>query len=474
MFTLRAASTRLSFGARPILSIPLIKKGSHTTFKALTSLNHDIATRSFAADTVYKFSVSPSVLETVRETLPLVGAAGTDFTKHFYSNLFTSTPSLKNVFNQTNQAVGKQPTKLFKTVALAATAALETGELPGEAIESICQKHCALHITADEYAIVAENLLGTIKEMFTDDPAVLSAWSDLVMDIAGAFITRENEIYDEMSNTPGGWIGKRPFKLAVREPLSSTISRLTFVPTDHKPVPHWKAGKFTTIWVDVPSGTTGAYGTYTSQPRHYTLNTPHNPADGSSSFAIAVKREGLVSSILHDAPEGSVFDLSAPYGCFDLHEVENLWLTEGRDVPVVFLSAGVGITPVMAMLENIYTTRPATWLHANVDGGVHAYRDRVREIAAVRDGVLQRRVWYSDPRPEDGSPAGDGDNTAKFHFEGLMDLVEGEKHFPKEVLHLENKETQYYMCGPAGFMEAQKAALLSLGVSEGKIHSEGF
>ena len=81
-------------------------------------------TRSFAADTVYKFSVSPEHLETVKATLPLVGAAGTDLTKHFYARMFKNHPELQNVFNQTNQAIGGQPKKLLKTVAIAGKSTL--------------------------------------------------------------------------------------------------------------------------------------------------------------------------------------------------------------------------------------------------------------------------------------------------------------------------------------------------------------
>ena len=128
------------------------------------------------------------------------------------------------------------------------------------------------------------------------------------------------------------------------------------------------------------------------------------------------------------------------------------------------------------MLENIYTTRPATWLHASHDGGVHAYRDRLREISAVRGGQLQRRVWYSAPLKEDGEPGGGETspnmfNLAKYHYEGHMDL---KREDLKDILHLGNHLTHYYMCGPAGFMDNQRASLMELGVAEDHIHWEGF
>ncbi|KAG7362651.1 nitric oxide dioxygenase [Nitzschia inconspicua] len=365
--------------------------------------------RTFAADTVYKFTVTPKHLETVKATLPLVGQAGTDFTKHFYRRMFAANPGLLNVFNQTNQAVGSQPKKLLETVAVAASAAIETGELPGEAIEGICQKHAALHITLEQYAVVGENLLGTIEDLLTTDQAVLEAWGALYQEIATVFVTREKEIADKVASVPGSWSGRRRFKIVDKEKVSSVITRFKFEPLDGKPTPEFEPGTYTTIWVPFPEGEECLHGAYKEQPRHYTLAMPRDGEPKNRYMSISVKKEGLVSSILHDSDIGTEWDLSAPHGCFVMSGVEKLWLTE-NDVPVVFLSAGVGITPVLAMLENIYKTRPASWLHAAQNGDVHAYRDRLREISAIRAGELIRRVWYEDPLPEDGPPAGDGAN----------------------------------------------------------------
>ena len=88
----------------------------------------------------------------------------------------------------------------------------------------------------------------------------------------------------------------------------------------------------------------GIHGEFTEQPRHYTLATDTNDDNGvaNRTLSISVKRDGLISNILHNAEIGSEFDLSAPVGCFDLAEAEQLWLSTDDPVPVVFLSAGVG------------------------------------------------------------------------------------------------------------------------------------
>ena len=335
----------LSFRCHPLASV------SARFYPAATApSNSDAHTLSrtgsngqrWASTTVYKFSVSQEHLDTVKDTLPLVAQAGTDFTKHFYKRLFTANPELQNVFNQTNQELGGQPKKLLKTVALAAQAAIEIGELPGEAIEGICQKHGALHIGKEAYDVVGAHLLGTIEDLLTTDPAVLSAWGALYGDIANVFITREKEIAGEVTKIPGSWAGRRLFTLERKERMSSLVKRFRFRPVDGKSIPKFTPGKFTTIWV--PLEEEGPYGNYTEQPRHYTLNLPRNPIENSGTMSISVKKDGLVSRILHTAEEGSQWELSSPHGCFDTAGVEELWLT-APDAPVVFISAGIGITP---------------------------------------------------------------------------------------------------------------------------------
>ncbi len=162
-----------------------------------------ITTATMAADTAYKFRVSPENLKTVKATLPLVAKAGTNFTKHFYGRMFAANPELKNVFNQTNQAMGGQPKKLLKTVALAAQSAIDTGELPGEAIEGICQKHAALGVGKEAYAVVGEHFLGTIEDLLTKDETVLGAWGALYGDITRVFTTHKREITDANAAVPG-------------------------------------------------------------------------------------------------------------------------------------------------------------------------------------------------------------------------------------------------------------------------------
>lgn len=248
-----------------------------------------------------------------------------------------------------------------------------------------------------------------------------------------------------------------------REAVSADVVRFAFAPVDGGAVPEYIAGKYTTVWAQGPEILDGKF----TQPRHYTLNLPRDSDDKTKHLNISVKKAGLVSTYLHSLSVGNEVELSAPFGCFNTMGNEEIW-TKDATAPVVFLSGGIGITPVLAMLENLHDTQPVSWLHASQNGDYHPYRERLQRLASVRGGKLVRKVWYSDPTAEDGAPAAD-DNTANYHFKGRMDFgqLDGE-------LHLDNKNTQYYMCGGPEWQTATAGALQAAGVSGEQMHSEAF
>lgn len=110
---------------------------------------------------------------------------------------------------------------------------------------------------------------------------------------------------------------------------------------------------------------------------------------------------------------------------------------------MVFLSAGVGLTPTLAMLESIgHCQAPVTWLHAANSGEEHAYRPRLIAMAS-QNPRLCRKVWYEHPVEDDGLPDPDN-NLADFHYEGRMDLGKLTEH----ELHANHPLANYYFCGP--------------------------
>jgi nitric oxide dioxygenase len=439
-----------------LLNVSRLSASRASSFSASRLRSFPCLPASQAMRTKSTFSLSPEHVKVLEATVPAVAAANTDFTKHFYKRLFVAVPCLQNVFNNTNQAKGDQQERLFSSVAEAAVSVLENRSVDMELVHAICHKHCALGVQPGQYGVVGGHILGTIEDLLTKDPAVLEAWGALYGEVAAALQATEAGIYAKVEEKPGGWRGQREFVVARREMVSSCVARVTFEPVDGEPVCEFESGQYTTVWAK-PEG--WEFG----QPRHYTLAFDSETEKGG--YSISVRKQGQMSDFLHSADIGTKVKLSPPYGCFTLSP--NVWLTDST-TPIVFLSAGVGITPTLAMLEAAEeTTAPITWLYANKSGEEHAYRGSLMKLAAHR-GNLTRRVWYTDPVEADGA-ADPIDNASKFHYKGLMDLSK-----VHDLLHLENPDTVYYFCGPPEWMDMVRVELEGLGVPKERVFFEGF
>ncbi|KAG0941760.1 hypothetical protein G6F31_014971 [Rhizopus arrhizus] len=185
------------------------------------------------------------------------------------------------------------------------------------------------------------------------------------------------------------------------------------------------------------------------QPRQYSLSD----APGQDRLRISVKREpagaqtpaGRVSNALHDRlEEGGVLDVAPPQG--DFH------LKADSDAPVVLLSGGVGLTPMVSILNHLVRNndeRQIRFVHGCRNRSVHAMKDHVNRIAAER-GNVRKAVFYEEVGHDD-EPGRDYDHAGRLDLRAIRDevIVPG---------------ADYYLCGPAPFMLAQREALLALGV----------
>lgn len=128
---------------------------------------------------------------------------------------------------------------------------------------------------------------------------------------------------------------------------------------------------------------------------------------------------------------------------------------------MVLLSAGVGVTPMMSMLNQLLANghqADITWLHACEQGAVHAFREDIQQKSRQHANLLSR-VWYREPQASDVQGEG-------YDFAGTMDLSA-----VKERITL---QAHYYFCGPVGFMQAVKQQLIAAGIPAGQLHYEVF
>jgi ferredoxin-NADP reductase/MOSC domain-containing protein YiiM len=179
-------------------------------------------------------------------------------------------------------------------------------------------------------------------------------------------------------------------------------------------------------------------------------------APSADRYRLTVKREehGFGSAYIFEHVDvGTLLDVSAPRGTFLLNAGQG---------PVVFLSAGVGVTPVLAMLHALAAAgsrREIWWLYGARSRAEHLFADEARELVrSLPHGHIFIR--YSRPAPAD-RPGQDYDAVGRWTPEAIAAL-----HLPAGA--------DFYLCGPAGFLHDLKAGLLYLEVERDRIHREVF
>ncbi|OAT30742.1 flavohemoprotein [Buttiauxella brennerae ATCC 51605] len=384
-------------------------------------------------------------IATVKSTIPLLAATGPKLTAHFYDRMFSHNPELKEIFNMSNQRNGDQRKALFNAICAYATN-IENLAVLLPAVEKIAQKHTSFQIKPEQYDIVGGHLLATLDEMFSPGQEVLDAWSKAYGVLAGVFINREAEIYQQNAAKNGGWEGTRAFRIVAKEPQSTLITSFEFESLDGKPVVDYLPGQYLGVWLK-PEGFPH------QEIRQYSLT---RKPDGKR-YRIAVKREdlGQVSSWLHNhAQVGDELHLAAPAGDF--------FMDVSAQTPVTLISAGVGQTPMLAMLDTLAKndhSAQVNWFHAAEHGDVHAFADEVNHLGEQLPR-FERHVWYRTPSASCRAEA-------KFDSEGLMDLVALESK-------ISAPDMQFYLCGPVSFMRFAAEQLVKVGVEQDRINYECF
>lgn len=395
--------------------------------------------------------LSATTIALVQATVPALEAHGLAITQRMYQRLFQD-PAIRDLFNQSHHgATGSQPRALAAAVLAYARNIDNLGVLAG-AVERIAQKHVALTILPEHYPSVATALLGAIEDVLgaAATPEILAAWGEAYWFLADLLIGREAQIYREAAAQPGGWTGWRDFAIESVRTESDVISSFVLVPTDGGPVAAHKPGQYLGFDISLPG-----VGTLR---RNYSISCAPN----SRAYRITVKREcttgfapGQVSGWLHDhASPGTVLRVAPPAGDF--------FLDLETEKPVVLVSGGVGLTPMISMLETIAARRPdlpAWYIHGAENGRHHAMGEAVRDLSR-RSPHIVHHTFYNAPLPEDRAGL-------DYNHVGLI---------PTEWLaqHTPIAEATYYLCGPKPFLRALVGGLAGQGIPAERIRYEFF
>ncbi|HLQ72746.1 MAG TPA: NO-inducible flavohemoprotein [Bacillota bacterium] len=391
-------------------------------------------------------ALSKETMDIIKATAPVLAEHGTKITTVFYKNMFNENPELLNIFNKTNQSRGKQQEALANMVYQAAVN-IDRLESIIKDVSLVAHKHRALNILPEHYPIVGKHLLEAIKEVLGDAATedIIAAWAETYGVLADVFINAEEDLYKQAEQVDGGFRGFKDFKVVDKVEESDVITSFYLKPADGSTLPTYDAGQYLTVRVS-PEGSDF------KQIRHYTLSTRPN----NEFFRISVKKEadftpnGVVSCHLHERVNvGDTIEVSAPAGLFTLVE---------EDAPVTFISGGVGITPMVSMLDELAhnkSSRDVTFLHAAQNEHVHAFHSDVREMLdSLENGTY---IYGYDKSVVENSG---------HDFEGFIS---------KEVLQDIHKEDMvYYIVGPAPMMAHVANLLIDLGAQEEQINYELF
>jgi ferredoxin-NADP reductase/MOSC domain-containing protein YiiM len=250
---------------------------------------------------------------------------------------------------------------------------------------------------------------------------------------------------DLAAGPPPAWSGFRPLKVVRVEPESRSVFSLLLADPDGAQLPAALPGQFITLRLRHEAGAPPVIRSYSLSGR-----------PGAEEYRISVKEEahGAGSRYLRaHVRAGDTLDVAAPRGTFTLHDGDN---------PVLLLSAGVGATPVLAMLHVLAagrTTREVWWLHGARDGSEHAFAAEVRALLAGLQKA-HSQVCYSRPAPTDRNGR-DYDVAGRLSAELL-----GRIGVPRDA--------DAYLCGPTAFMQELTAALVAFGLDRSRIRTEIF
>lgn len=384
--------------------------------------------------------INTQSLNLLQSALPVLNEQCVAITSRFYEHLFDSHPSLKNIFNASNQVSGKQQ----KALASAIIKYIECLDQPsklGALVNQIAHKHVSLGVIEEQYPIVGETLLIAIKEVLNleDSDPILAAFLEAYQVLADVLIEAEAALIEGKKNKKNDFAGFKSFRIDRIEQESSWVKSFYFRAQDGSSLPDFTLGQYISVRVKPD------HCEY-FQIRQYTVSDADN-------LWISVKKEinGLVSSYLHSLKEGGVVELQSPSGHFVHKDLAQ---------KSVFIAGGVGITPLFSMIKSqvLGEVEKANLML------IHCVQNRPSTIFNEpltqwkKDGKIHFKLVLDE--------GDDADHSGYLNRSVLTKWLESEDFTPEK--------THVYLCGPIPFMQYVNSLCREMGFSEDSLHYEVF
>ncbi|KAK8079899.1 nitric oxide dioxygenase [Apiospora hydei] len=443
----------------------------------------------------------------VKGTVPILKEHGEHIATVFYKTMLKDHPELNDYFNSVHMRSGMQPRALTSLILSFAANVSHLSEL-GTKLERVANKHVSLGIQPDQYEIVGKYLIRALAAVLgaamTEEVRV--AWTKAYWIMANMLMSREVQLYKSF----GTWTGWRKFYISGKIPETPDNDMISFrlKPLDGSPLPDFLPGQYVSIQLRVP-------GSGYLQSRQYSLSD----APRSDSFRITVKRllarddacaycdaespagslnsgisghsrastfstavastakghyfgsgqdhcsrpQGIVSNLMLDQMQvGDVLELTHPVGEFHLNTDP-----EHGSMPLVLISAGNGVTPLLSMLNTIsekHLERPVSWIQGSQNA--IPFEEHVKKLAKSNPR-LKTTFFNTGFGMQDLAESSDS-NGFGYYLEWLK----------PEDMYFDNKSTEYYICGPRRFMLDMASYLSTNGVMPSQVrhelHATGF
>ena len=247
------------------------------------------------------------------------------------------------------------------------------------------------------------------------------------------------------ASPPPAWPGFRRLIVTGIERESESVISIRLEDTDGVTLPAARPGQYLTLRLQLEN-----------QPRSVLRNYSLSGPPDAGYYRITVKRErdGAASGYLHSRlAVGDQLDIAAPRGTFILGQTH---------APVLLISAGIGATPVLAMLHALaekHSDREIWWLHGARNRREESFASEIGALVASLPNI-HTHICYSRPRPQDREGR-DFDSAGR-----LTSSVLAELEPPRDA--------EAYLCGPAPFMQEISAGLAAIGLDASRIHTEPF
>ncbi len=274
-----------------------------------------------------------------------------------------------------------------------------------------------------------------------DVPALSPGWQQSFRELLSASDERSRDAVSRIGPQPG-WPGFRRLRVEKLVPENAGVMSVYLAAADGVPLPAPRAGQFVTLRL--------ADAGQPPPVRSYSLSSDPE----AEYYRISVKREehGLVSAYLNtELRTGSSVEVAAPRGEFVLTD---------EDGPVLLISAGIGVTPVLAMLHQLVAARSPRevwWIHSARDAAHHAFREEAHQLLQALPGAREH-IFYTGP---DAGGSAAGITAGRLNAVALARL-----RVPAQAAA--------YVCGPAPFMADMRTALQDSGVAPRRVYTELF